>query len=348
MASTHKRNKQAGGGQPDATGPEVMSAIVRDRYGDAGVLRLAQVSRPLVKDDEVLVRVRAAGLDRGTWHLMTGRPYVMRLFLGLRRPHNPVSGLDLAGTVVAVGGSVTRFQVGEEVFGFGSGSFANYATAKEDKLALKPAGLTFEQAAVVPVSAVTALQGLRDVGRIQSGQKVLITGASGGVGSYAIQLAKTFGADVTAECSTAKMELVLSLGADRAIDYTLDDFADGSRRYDLILDFAGSPALSRLRRALTASGTAVVGGGEHGGNLTGMGRQLHAVALSPFISQRLTMFAAKRHSADLAQITEFIDAGKVKPCLDRTFPLAQAAQAMRYLEAGKVRGKTAITMPASH
>ncbi|WP_427018233.1 NAD(P)-dependent alcohol dehydrogenase [Pseudarthrobacter sp. P1] len=321
-----------------------MLATVRDRYGDADVLHQARIERPLVKDNEVLVRVHAAGLDRGTWHLMTGRPYVMRLFLGLRRPRNPVSGLDLAGTVAAVGRSVTRFKVGEEVFGFGNGSFAEYATAREDKLALKPAGLTFEEAAVVPVSAVTALQGLRDAGRVQAGQKVLVTGASGGVGSYAVQLAKAFGADVTGVSSTSKMDLVRSLGADYVIDYSREDFAAGSRHYDLILDFAGNPALSRLRRALTATGTAVVGGGEHGGNVTGMGRQLRALALSPFVSQRLAMFAARQRAVDLEEIAGLIDAGKVTPCLDRTFPLEQAEEAMRYLVAGKARGKVAITV----
>jgi NADPH:quinone reductase-like Zn-dependent oxidoreductase len=346
MASTRNHKVQARNTQPGAADTDLMSAIVRDRYGDASVLQLARISRPAVKDNEVLVRVRAAGLDRGTWHLMAGRPYVARLFLGLRRPRNPVSGLDLAGTVAAVGSAVTRFTVGQEVFGFGNGSFAEYATARESKLALKPAGLSFEQAAAVPVSAVTALQALRDVGRVQSGAKVLITGASGGVGSYAVQLAVAFGADVTGVCSTSKMDFVRSLGAGQVIDYTRDDFADGRRQYDLILDFAGNPSLSRLRSALTATGTAVVGGGEHGGNLTGMGRQLGAVVLSPFVSQRLRMFAASERAADLEQITELIDAGKVMPCVDRTFPLAQAADAMRFLEAGRVRGKVVMTVSA--
>ncbi|WP_425861918.1 NAD(P)-dependent alcohol dehydrogenase [Arthrobacter sp. TWP1-1] len=346
MASTRNHKVQAGNTQPGTPDADLMSAIVRDRYGDASVLQLARISLPPVKDNEVLVRVHAAGLDRGTWHLMAGRPYVARLFLGLRRPRNPVSGLDLAGTVAAVGSAVTRFKVGQEVFGFGNGSFAEYATARESKLALKPAGLSFEQAAAVPVSAVTALQALRDVGRVQSGAKVLITGASGGVGSYAVQLAVAFGADVTGVCTTSKMDFVRSLGAGQVIDYTRDDFADGSRQYDLILDFAGNPSLSRLRSALTATGTAVVGGGEYGGNLTGMGRQLGAVVLSPFVSQRLRMFAARERAADLDQITELIDAGKVMPSVDRTFSLAQAAEAMRYLEAGRVRGKVVITVSA--
>lgn len=340
---THKvrQDDQGLGSQTAEAG--LMRAVVRERYGNADVIRLAQLPRPQLHDDEVLVRVRAAGLDRGTWHMMSGRPYVMRAVTGLRRPRHAVLGLDLAGTVAEVGTAVTRFKVGDEVFGFGKGSFAEYAAAKEGKLALKPAGLSFEQAAVVPVSGATALQGLRDAGRVRPGQTVLVTGASGGVGSYAIQLAKAFGAEATGVCSTTKMDLVRSLGADHAIDYTKDDFADGSRHYDLILDFAGNPSLSRLRRALTPTGTAVVGGGEHGGNLTGMGRQLRALALNPFVHQRLTMLASAGRAADLEQLTELIAAGKVVPCLERTFALEQAAAAMRHLAGGKTRGKIAIT-----
>ena len=231
-------SKGQGAGNPVKL-ESMMRAVVQKSYGGADVLHLAQIDRPRINADEVLVRVHAAGLDRGTWHLMTGRPYLMRLVFGLRRPRNPVSGLDLAGTVAAVGAAVTRFRVGEEVFGFGQGSLAEYAAAKESKLAHKPENISFEQAAVVPVSAVTALQGLRDAGHLQTGQKVLITGASGGVGSYAVQLAKALGAEVTGVCSTAKMSLVRSLGADHAIDYSRNDFADDSSRYDLILDLAG-------------------------------------------------------------------------------------------------------------
>jgi len=329
-------------GYPAGEG-ELMRAAVRERYGDAGNLHIAQIKRPQIKGDEVLVKVGAAGLDRGTWHMMTGRPYLMRLVFGLRRPRDPVLGLDLAGTVAAVGGSVTRFHVGDEVFGTGRGTFAGYAAAKETRLALKPAGLSFSQAAVVPVSAVTALQGLRDAGRVQAGHKVLVTGASGGVGSYAVQLAKSFGADVTGVCSTSKMDLLRSLGADHVIDYSRDDFADGGQHYDLILDFAGNPSLSRLRGALTPNGTAVIGGGEQGGNVTGLGRQLRAVAVSPFVGQRLVMFASVQRGADLEHLAGLIHAGKVVPCLDRTFPLDQVEAAMRYLEGGKVRGKVAIT-----
>ena len=322
----------------------LMTAVVRDSYGAAEVMHLSRIERPIAKDKEVLVRVNATGHDWDVWHMMSGRPYVIRLFTGLRRPRNPVAGLDLAGTVAAVGAGVTRFQIGDEVFGYGRGSFAEYATAKEDKLAQKPAGFSFAEAAVLPVSAVTALQGLRDAGRIKSGQKVLITGASGGVGSYAIQLAKAFGADVTGVCSTSKMSLVRSLGADHIIDYSGQDIAQGNSRYDVILDFAGNPAISLLRRALTPHGTAVIGGGEHGGNVTGMRRALCAQVLSPFISQRLTMFASRGRATDLERISELINAGALSPCVDKTLPLEQTAEAMRYLEAGKIRGKVAIAV----
>jgi NADPH:quinone reductase-like Zn-dependent oxidoreductase len=322
-----------------------MQAIVQDTYGSADVLRPGRIARPEIADNEVLLRVHAAGLDRGTWHLMRGLPYPIRPVSGIRRPKNPVPGLDVAGTVVAVGSAVTRFSVGDEVFGISRGSFAEYAAAREDKLARKPVNLAFEQAAVVPVSALTALQGVRDVGRVEQGQKVLITGASGGVGSYAVQLAKAFGAEVTGVCSTAKLDLVRSLGADHVIDYTRDDWADGAHHYDLILDIAGNPALSRLRRALTPSGTAVIVGGEQGGNWTGgLGRGLRALALSPFIRQRLTMFISKERASDLERLTELIEAGKVTPSIDRTYPLDQVPEAMRHLEAGKVRGKVAITI----
>ena len=321
-----------------------MQAIVHDAYGPADVLRLARIARPEVADNEVLLRVHAAGLDRGVWHLMTGRPYLVRLALGVRRPRNPVLGLDVAGTVVAVGSSVTKFAAGDEVFGFGKGAFAEYAVAREGKLARKPVSVSFEQAAVIPVSGASALQALRDVGRVEQGQKVLVIGASGGVGTYAIQLAKAFGAEVTGVCSTTKLDLVSSLGADHVIDYTRDDFADGTEHYDLILDIGGNPALSRLRRALTPSGTAVIVGGEDAGNVTGMGRQLRALALSPFVGQRLTIFIAKQRSADLERLTDLIEAGTVTPSIDRTYPLDQVPEAMRRLESGKARGKVGITV----
>jgi NADPH:quinone reductase-like Zn-dependent oxidoreductase len=344
MATTRPRGRAAGIAPQDARTGTVdgqMRAVVQDGYGSADVLRTAWLDVPVPGPHEVLVRVHAAGLDRGTWHLMAGRPYVVRLAVGLRAPRNPVIGMDLAGTVAAVGSAVTEFVVGEEVFGFGKGSFADYVLAAETKLARKPANLDFEQAAAVPVSAVTALQAL-SAGRVRTGQQVLIIGASGGVGSYAVQLAKAFGARVTGVASTTKLDLVRSLGADHVIDYTRDDFADGTRRYDLILDIAGNPALSRLRRALTPTGTAVIVGGENGGSWTGLGRQLRALALSPILKQRLTTFIAKQRSSDLKQLTDLIEAGKVAPAIDKIYPLDQAPEAMRHLEAGTARGKVSI------
>jgi NADPH:quinone reductase-like Zn-dependent oxidoreductase len=329
-----------------ASGVRTMRAIVQDTYGAADSLRLDTIPRPAVGDGEVLVRVHAAGLDRGTWHLMTGKPYLMRVAgLGFRGPKDRVPGRDLAGTVEAVGSGVTRFAVADEVYGVGRGSFAEYAVAAEDKLAHKPASLSFEQAAVVPISAGTALQALTDHGRIESGQRVLIIGASGGVGSYAVQLAKALGAEVTGVASTAKLDLVRSLGADHVLDYTRDDYADGTHRYDLVLDIAGNPGLSRLRRALTPKGTAVLVGGEDGGNLTGgMNRQLRALLLSPFVGQRFAWFIAKERASDLARLAEWLEAGTVTPRVDRTYPLDRVPEAMGHLEAGQVRGKAAITV----
>jgi len=325
---------------------DVMRAIVQDGYGSTDVLRLAEIDKPDIAANEVLLKVYAAGMDRGTWHVMTGRPYLIRVLgFGFRGPKNPVPGLDVAGTVVTVGSDVTRFQVGDEVFGISRGSFAEYAAAREDKLAHKPAGLSFEQAAVVPVSALTAIQGLRDAGRIEAGQQVLIIGASGGVGTYAVQLAKAFGAQVTGVSSTAKVDLVRSIGADHVVDYTREDFADGVHRYDLILDIGGNSRLSRLRRALAPRGTLVIVGGEEGGRLTGgFGRQIRALVLSLFVSQRLTMVAAKEHYADLEPLSQLIEAGQVTPFIGKTYPLAEVPDAMRQLEAGHARGKTAITI----
>lgn len=327
-----------------ATATTTMRAVVQDGYGTADVLRVAQVPRPTIRDREVLVRVHAAGLDRGTWHVMAGHPYAVRLALGLRRPRHPVPGHDVAGTVVAVGADVTRFAVGDEVFGMASGSFAEYAAAREDKLALKPPGLSFAQAAAVPVSGGTALQALHDAGRVEAGQQVLVIGASGGVGSFAVQLARAAGATVTGVCSAGKVELVRGLGAQQVLDYAHDDFADGTRHWDLIVDIAGNPSLTRLRQALTPTGTAVIVGGEGAGSLTGLGRQVRAVLVSPFVRQRLTMLVARERASDLERLRELIEAGSVTPSLDRTYPLEQAAEAMRHLVAGDVRGKVVITV----
>jgi len=324
-----------------------MRAIIQTAYGTADVLRLAEIERPAIGADEVLVEVRAAGLDRGTWHLMAGKPYAARLVVGLRAPKNPVPGLDASGVVVAVGSGVTRFQPGDEVFGVSKGSFAEFAAARESKLARKPSNLTFEQAAAVPVSGMTALRGLTDVGRLQAGQNVLIIGASGGVGSYSVQFAKPLGPEVTDVCSTGKLDLVASLGADRVIDYNHDDFADGEMRYDLILDTGGDATLSRLRRALTRCGTLVIVGGEGGDRVIGMRRQLCALALSPLVGQRLTMLGPKEHYSVLERLTELIDEGRLVPAVDRTYPLDEMPNAMRHLQAGRARGKLVIAVSST-
>ena len=329
---------------PTAKTTATMRAVVQDRYGSSEVLRPARVARPVLADDEVLLHVHAAGLDRGTEHLMTGKPYVARLFVGLRKPKNPIPGRDAAGTVAAVGSSVTRFAIGDEVYGVAPGSFAEYAVAPEDKLARKPENLSFAHAAAIPVSAGTALQSLVDAGRVQAGQSVLVVGASGGVGTYAVQLAKAFGAEVTGVSSTAKVDLVKSLGADHVIDYTREDFADGTRRYDLVLDIGGSTPVRRLRRALRPRGTLVFVGGENSGNLTGLGRQLRGALVSPFLRQRLVLLVAKERAADLERLTGLIEDGKVVPSVDRSYPLDEAPDAMRLLEKGRVRGKVVITV----
>jgi NADPH:quinone reductase-like Zn-dependent oxidoreductase len=325
---------------------DTMKAIVRDAYGSADVLGLREIDRPVVGDDEVLVRVRAAGVDQGVWHVMAGLPYPLRLAgFGLRAPKNPVLGADVAGVVEAVGDRVTRFQPGDEVFGIAMGSYAEYARASEDRLAPKPANLTFEQAAVVAISGLTALQGLRDHARVRADQTALIVGASGGVGTYAVQVAKVFGAHVTGVCSTAKVDLVRSLGADRVIDYTRENFADGQQRYDVILDVGGNSSLSRLRRALSPKGTLVITGGETDGRwLGGTDRQLRALVLSPFVSQKLGTFISRENREDLIVLKEFIEAGKVTPVVDRVYPLSEVADAIRYMREGRARGKVVIAM----
>src|ERR687885_1710166 len=323
-----------------------MKAIVRYKYGSSDLLELKDIDKPEIGDEEVLVRVHAAGVDRGVWHLMTGLAYPIRLAgYGLRAPKNPVLGGDLAGVVEAVGKNVTRFRPGDEVFGIGEGSFAEYARAREDKLAPKPASLTFEQAAAVAISGLTALQGLRDHGRVEPGQEVLIIGASGGVGTFAVQLAKAFGARVPGVCSTTKVEMVRSIGADHVIDYTREDFAEGGRRYDPILDIGGNSSLARLRRALTPDGTLVIVGGEGGGRwLGGTDRQLRAMMLSPFVGQKLGTFINKENHQDMIVLKELIEAGKVTPVIDRTYPLAEVPEAIRYLEEGRARGKVVISV----
>jgi NADPH:quinone reductase-like Zn-dependent oxidoreductase len=319
-----------------------MQAIVQDQYGSADVLHLQHIDTPRVGPDDVLVRVHAAGVHIGDWHLMAGQPYLMRIMgFGFRAPKARIRGIDVAGTVEAVGRNVTRFHAGDAVFGTCDGSFAEYPSAPQDMLARKPARLTFEQAAAVPTSALTALQALR-TGGIQSGQKVLIVGASGGVGRFAVQIAKSFGAEVSGVCSTAKVEMVRSAGADHVIDYTQADFTRSGRQYDLILDMGGNRALSRLRRALTARGTLVLVGGEGGDRWIGIGRSLQALVVSPFVSHTLRPVSAKPNQADLQTLKELVDAGKVTPVIDRTYALSQVPDAIRYLHEGRARGKLVI------
>jgi NADPH:quinone reductase-like Zn-dependent oxidoreductase len=323
-----------------------MKAIVQDRYGTADVLELEDIDEPVVGSGDVLLRVHAASAHMGDWHFMTGLPYLFRIAgSGLRAPKVRVRGTDVAGRVEAVGKDIRQFQPGDEVFGICDGAFAEYARAKENKLAPTPANLTFEQAATVPTSGSTALQGLRDVGKVQPGQKVLIIGAAGGVGSFAVQIAKAFEAHVTGVCSTTKMELVRSIGADDVIDYTRDDFAETGQRYDVILDTAGNRSVSHLRRALAPRGTLVIGGGEGGGRwFGGIDRQLRASLLSPFVGQKLGTFIAKPNGEDLVVLKELIEAGKVTPVIDTTYPLSEVPDAIRHLEEGHARGKVVITV----
>jgi len=320
-----------------------MRAVLQSGYGTTDVFRIGTTARPTPGPGEVLVRVAAAGLDRGTWHLMTGRPYLMRIMgYGFRAPKEPVPGLDLAGTVVEVGSGVTRFQVGDEVFGIGHGTFAELARASEDKLVKKPASLTFDQAAVLAVSGGTAVQAIEVVG-VTRGERVLVIGASGGVGTYAVQIAKAIGANVTGVASAGKLATVRAAGADHVIDYTAEDFADGTATYDAIVDIGGGTSLRRLRRALTPTGRLVFVGNEHGGDWTaGFGRQLLALVLSPFVRQRFVVLAAKEHHSHLEKLAALVDLAQVAPFIDRRVPLAGLVPALHDLQAGRIRGKVVI------
>ena len=322
-----------------------MHAIVQAEYGPApeNVLRLAEVARPAGGDGDLLVRVRAASVDRGTWHLMAGLPSAMRVATGFRRPKAQNPGRCLAGIVEAVGRDVAGFMAGDEVYGTTTGAFAEYVLVQPGRLGLKPSHLSFEAAAAAPISGVTALQALRDAAKLTAGQQVLIVGASGGVGSFAVQIAKAFGAEVTGVCSTSKVDFVRSLGADHVIDYTREDFADGDPGYDAILDTGGNSGLSHLRRAVTPRGRIVIVGGETDGRfLGGFGRQLRAQLVSPLYSQKMKLFGAKEKAADLVVLRELCESGKVAPAVDRTFPLVESAAAVRYLQDGHARGKVVI------
>lgn len=323
---------------------DTMRAVVQRAYGSSETLTLAEIPRPTVASHEVLIEVHAAGVDRGVWHLMTGLPYVVRLVgYGLTRPKVATPGMDVAGRVVAVGADVERFQVGQEVFGIARGAYADYAVAEADKLAHKPATISFEQASVAAISGITALQALTEVAGVEAGQDVLIIGASGGVGSYAVQIARALGARVTGVASGAKADLVRSLGADAVIDYRAGDYLDGSRRYDVIIDIGGRNSLRRLRRALSDSGTLVIVGGEGGDRLTGGSwRQMLAPLVSAFVPQRLTTFVSTEHYRYIEELAGYIERGQVTPAVGRTYGLDEAAVAIDDLTAGRAQGKSAI------
>ncbi len=334
---------------PIESGEPSMKAVVYTHYGSPDVLEIRTIKTPTPNDEQILIKVRAAALNPLDWHFIEGTPYIMRAFgVGLRKPKDPRLGVDLAGVVEAVGKNITQFKVGDEVFGGRNGAFAEYVCARADRaIVLKPANITFEQAASVPIAAVTALQGLRDQGHLQAGQKVLINGASGGVGTFAVQIAKSFGAEVTGVCSTKNLDLVRSLGADHVIDYTKEDFTQGAQLYDLILDNVGNQPLAGFRHALKPKGICVmIGGGGPGdsGLLGPMARPLKALLLSPFVSQKMGMFMAELNKNDLQTLADLMQSGKVKPVIDRTYPLSKIAEAIRYLEKGHARGKVVITM----
>lgn len=317
---------------------------MRETYGPPEALRFGTVDEPVIGDDDVRVRVVAAGVDQGVWHLVTGLPRAIRLAgFGVRRPKNTVPGMDVAGVVTAVGANVSRFQPGDEVFGSGTSTYAEYASVPEKNLVLKPANVSFTEAAAVPTSGLAALQGLR-TGEVRAGRRVLVIGAGGGVGSYAVQLAVAAGADVTGICSTAKMDFVRSLGADDVLDHTREAITDGGRRYDLILDTGGNRRLRELRRALTPTGTLVIVGAEVGGMKQGVERQLLAMLLSPVIKQKLRSYVSTPNEADLQSLADQLAAGTLRAPVDRTFPLADAGEAIRYLRDGRVKGKVVLTV----
>jgi NADPH:quinone reductase-like Zn-dependent oxidoreductase len=324
-----------------------MKAIVQDRYGSPDVLRLRDIDKPVPAENEVLVRIHAASVNARDWHVMRGDPYVARPSFGFGRPKVKIRGTDFAGRVEAVGSDVRRFRAGHEVFGEADGAFAEYVCAPDGVVDTKPANLTFEQAAAMPLAGNTALIGVRDVARVQPGQHVLVNGASGGVGTFAVQIAKSFGAEVTGVCSTRNVELIRSLGADHVVDYTVEDFTRNGRRYDVVLDLVGNRSLTDFRRALTPTGTLVLSGGgvSSGGSMFGpMGLMLRGQLMSRFVHQRVLMLPAKPSKENLATLRELAESGKVTPVIDRTYPLSEAPEAIRYLEVEHARAKVVITV----
>jgi len=324
---------------------ETMKAIVYRCYGSSDVLKFEDIEKPMPADNEVLVKVVAASVNPLDWHFMRGSPYFMRLMSGLGSPNNTGMGVDFAGTVEAVGRDVTRFKPGDAVFGGGSGAFAEYVKVREDRaVVMKPGNVTFEQAAAAPIAAITALQALRDKGKIQPGQKVLINGASGGVGTFAVQIAKSFGADVTGVCSTRNVEMVLSIGADHVVDYTKEDYTESGEQYDLIIDMVSNHSLSANRKALEPNGSLVIIGGGKGNWLGPMMGPIKAAMLSPFVDQEFGMLLATMRRDDLATLGELMQAGKVTPVIDRRYRLSEVPAAIRYSEEGHARGKIIIDL----
>ena len=339
--------------KPEATPPdrgtgELIEAVVYHEFGPADVLRVEKVEKLLPNDDQVLVKVRAAAANPLDWHYMRGSPLIARVMgMGFLKPKSSRLGVDMAGRIEPVGNNVTQFKPGDEVFGTGRGAFGEYVRASVKRIALKPPNISFEQAAAVPVAGLTALQGLRDKGNVHQGQKVLINGASGGVGTFAVQIAKAFGAEVTGVCSTRNVELVRSIGADHVVDYTKEDFTQSGQRYDVIYDTVGNHSMSELRRVLNPKGIAIMigGGGPNSGGVIGpLAKPVQAFLYSPFVTQKFVFFLAEIRTDDLNVMRELMESGKVKPVIDRTYPLAQTADAIRYLEQGHARGKVIVTV----
>ena len=323
---------------------DVIKAIIQDKYGSPDVLELKDIDKPVAEESEVLVRVRAAAVNIGNWHLLRGIPYAMRPAVGLFKPKHEIPGLDLAGQVEAVGPSVKQFQPGDQVFGWCDGAFAEYACAEEDNLLAKPYNLTFEQSAAVGDSAFTALNAVRDQGKVQPGQKVVINGASGGVGTFAVQIAKSFGADVTGVCSTRNVDMVRSIGADQVIDYTREDFTQDRQRYDVMLDLVGSRSLSDCRRSLTPQGTYVLVGVSDMDRWLGLARQIKMLSSSPFVRQRMRIFITRHTREDLVVLKELVESGKVTPVIDRRYQLSEVPEALRYQGEGHSQGKIVIAV----
>lgn len=346
VALVVSHDSACGSAQPLPPNTPSMRAVVYRCYGSPDVVKLEEVAKPVPADNRILVKVHAASVNPLDWHYMRGKPYVMRPMAGIGAPNDIRLGVDFAGTVEAIGKDVKRFKPGDEVFGGADGAFGEYVTVREaGSVALKPANMTFEQAAAVPIAAITALQALRDKGKIRARQKVLINGASGGVGTFAVQIAKSYGADVTGVCSTRNVDLVRSIGADHVIDYTHEDFTRRTERYDLIIDNVGTHSFSEYSRVMNPNGTLImVGGPSEGAWLGPLSRSLEAMVISPFYSQRFEFFLAQMDQPDMELLRDMMQAGKITPVIDRRYPLARTADAIRYLELGHARGKVVVTV----